>query len=406
MSAQPAPTAAKVARPFIIWTVQRTGGTNLAQRLFEVSGLPGTQGTKLETNTCLDTIASQWDLHEPFNYGKKPRPFGFAAQAWAEQGDRALLQETAELACSHHVPIKHCVEMVPWPVSEALVRASLKHGYRHLFLYRRNPLNRLLSMEFARRSGVWGPNLKGSAQDDEIVFAEHLPVAKLMAHEKHSSLRLEQAWTLLAEGGARLFPLAFEDVYLCPDPLLVKRRIWRLLNLLELPAKPADVEQFTASIVGDGDQGTRDKYARFNGIPDLEAALASTPLFARDDGARRLHVRATTNRPAWILNASVDTQPAASWPDIGVTFGGLVVLAPDAPEGCSLRLAGHGQPEAKWDIASPMMAKQFPAARNCNNARFLFERAPFSDDAPLVLQLVSPAGTVDLFQLTPVKPDA
>lgn len=46
-----AATSANV-KPFIIWTLQRTGGTNLAQRLVELSGLKGAQ-------------------HEPFNKGHK-----------------------------------------------------------------------------------------------------------------------------------------------------------------------------------------------------------------------------------------------------------------------------------------------------------------------------------------------
>src|SRR5687767_10672415 len=104
-------------RAFIIWTLQRTGGTNLARRLFERASLveaarekvqePGSIGAK-----WLGAVASQWSFHEPFNYGKKSRIFGPVTERWVTTNDRQALDTALAEICSLRIGLKHCVEMV------------------------------------------------------------------------------------------------------------------------------------------------------------------------------------------------------------------------------------------------------------------------------------------------------
>lgn len=389
------------AQPFVIWTLQRTGGTNLARRLFEASGLPGTDGRPPGTGLFLDGITDPWKLHEPFNYGDSARPFGFASAAWVERRDRAALDEATETICRHRLPLKHCVEMVPWEVSESLAHAALRHDYRHVFLFRRQPLNRLLSVEYARRSGVWGPNLKGKAAPDDVVFAEPLDAERLTGHERYCSELLGRTWQLLSDAGESPLPLAFEDVYQCDDKALVRARLFHLLTVLRI-ARGAGRGELVDGIVGSGDQGTRDRYEAFAGIEVLSRQIADSPLFTPPDDALKLQAHPTAAMlPAWINLAVVDHVPAASWPGDQASFGGVVVLSADAPADCALRVAEHPAIDSRWRIDSPLMATRFPAARNRATARYCFDNIPVTRDGRLTLQLLAGDQTIDLFTLTP-----
>ena len=113
--------------PLLIWTLQRSGGTNLTRRLEVLAGLAHGE-------------------HEPFNV---EREFGHITRDWLARPDRATLDTAMHAACTQRRLIKHCVELVPWEVSQALAEQSVDLGYRHLFLYREQPRDRLLSLTFA-----------------------------------------------------------------------------------------------------------------------------------------------------------------------------------------------------------------------------------------------------------------
>lgn len=277
-------------RTFIIWTVQRTGGTNLARRLFERSSLfeaarettrePGSVGAK-----WLGEVASQWNFHEPFNYGKKSRIFGKVTEDWVTRGDRKALDDAVGEICSLRIGLKHCVEMVPWEVSEALADASCRNGYRHLFLYRRNAVNRLLSLHFAKESGIWGPHFKNENELRSKIFDEPLPVRKLVHVEDQGRRRLARAWKRLASNGAGLHALAFEDVFEAADPASAEAALLPALAHLGLSRDPEEDRAFAAETIRSGEQGTRDEYAAFKGIDRLASALEDIRPFS--PGARR-----------------------------------------------------------------------------------------------------------------------
>lgn len=375
--------------PFIIWTLQRTGGTNLARRLFEASGLPGTDGRPLSTGGLLDRVTDAWKLHEPFNYGhgSEDRPFGFASERFLKGGSPRELDAVTHAVCAHRLPLKHCVEMVPPEVTRSLAMASVRHGYRHVFLYRRNPLDRLLSMEFARRSGVWGPALKGSAAPDHEIFSRPLDVDALIAHERTSGERLEQTWQWLVTAGAQPLPLAYEDIYQPALPAQARERLMHLLHALGLGKGRESDNAFIDEIIGSGDQGTRERYHAFAGIDALREQLAALTLFSRNDGAGKPCAERAEALPRWILHTAVDDLPELCWPDMPFPLGGVVVLAQDAPSDAELRLDGHANGSAHWQLPSPLMAQRFPGARNGSHARFRFEAARLAAREPLALRL-------------------
>jgi len=121
--------------PFIIWTMQRTGGTNLTKNLLAMSKFRAVE-------------------HEPFS---RLRIYGEITKTWGSEKDNAALSTSIRGICAKRENIKHCVEMVPWQISATLVDAAAETDYKHLFLIRESSLQRLLSMVYARRAKVWGP---------------------------------------------------------------------------------------------------------------------------------------------------------------------------------------------------------------------------------------------------------
>lgn len=240
--------------PLIIWTLQRTGGTNLTAHLVQRSGLPAVP-------------------HEPFN---GDRNWGYVAQNWLRDQDEAALAAAMREICARPTVIKHCVENVPSPVNLALARASVEAGFRHFFLYRRDPLDRLLSLHFAKVTGVWGP---GGRPADAPQESQALPVESLVAHERRCASELGSIWRRLQELGVRPHALAFEDLYQAPSLAVAAERLTALFAYLGWQGGAGDALALAQEVVGKGNQGTRHKYQEFAGRAELARALESVPRF-------------------------------------------------------------------------------------------------------------------------------
>lgn len=348
------PDTTSAPRPFIIWTLQRTGGTNLAHQLTLRSGLQGTQ-------------------HEPFNPG---RMFGHITEQWMRDGDRDALRRGVDEICQRGVIIKHCVEMVPWEVTEALARASAAAAYHHLFLYRRNGLDRLLSLHFAQRTGVWGPGMastaSGSTAVDHGAFGEVLPVEKLIQHEQTCVEALHRAWTLLQSSGASPIAVAYEDIYRTSDPAQPTRVVLPLLRQLGLSQSETDDRDWIGDLVGKGDQGTRDRYHDFPGAAELAKRVKAIAPFTPDAGAASVEVRLFNENHPWILRCVVDVLPEKVSAGVPFEVGGVAVLSGKAPDGVTLQMrSSEGVTMVPWGLPSQRMAREFPQGVNPGVARFL-----------------------------------
>lgn len=245
------------ARPFVIWTLQRTGGTNLTKHLSQRSPFKPVQ-------------------QEPFN---KPRIYGEITKAWLADRNAEALRAAVTEVCARHELIKHCVEMVPLEVSRALAECASAAGYRHMFLYRRDPLGRILSKEYAQRTKVWGPSHIAKAENDAEAFVTPLDVAQLLKEETRNVDWLNRVWKLLHAHKAPVTTIAYEDLY-GPDADLAARALARLLDGLALSQGPEKDAAMLADLRGTGDQNTRDRYARFQGQEALRDGLASLPPLA------------------------------------------------------------------------------------------------------------------------------
>jgi hypothetical protein len=262
-------------QPFIVWALQRTGGTNLTYKLDQISGLPS-----------IDS--------EPFNPGHQ---YGQVTRNWLESRDRGRLDAAVQAVVDIGGIIKHCVEAVPWEISESLARASTLAGYRHLFLYRRNALNRLLSLRFAALTGIWNHewktrnNAQLAADGDpnqnvelaiESALELALPVEELVCREQLCVKLLNRAWALLDALQAKPVALAFEDVYQSDNT----ESLLQILGPFVVPDSSSYhavlLRCWLDSVIRFGEQGTRDKYSQFPGVADLAWRLqfVAPPFFS------------------------------------------------------------------------------------------------------------------------------
>jgi hypothetical protein len=238
--------AKKIEIPFVIWTFQRTGGTNLNRHLNRLS------------------IHDKFQ-DEPFN---GPREFGSLTKAWKRTKDASALRDGMDKVCAQRKNIKHCVEQVPWAVNKALLDAAHVQGYAPIFLYRENPLQRLLSMEYAKRTKSWGPSSTLEDGQDAVAFDAPLDAEALAGHEDRLNERLNRIWTLLSDAKAAPVAISYEEIY-AKGLDQAHHALQRVFDRLGVQTSEALEE----AIRGTGDQKTRDRYGRFKGIATLQEQL-------------------------------------------------------------------------------------------------------------------------------------
>lgn len=361
--------------PFIIWTLQRTGGTNFTQQLVNRSGM-----------VCVQ--------HEPFNKG---RMYGDIVEQWREFKNDLVLADEIQAITNQHVIIKHCVEMIPWEISSALANAAINSGYRHLFLYRKNSLDRLLSLNFAEKTGVWGPAMQSNT-NEHIKLT--IPVDRLVAHERKSIDLLQQAWDYLKANGANLVALSYEDLYRTSLEHAKKALdpVFEMLNLSNGFQADSD---FVFELINQGDQGTRDKYEAMQGIDELEQALLNISVFNPKIDSLELSVLENSDLPLWVCLAKIDDLPDSLPPNQFFSLGGVVVLEENAPEGMSLSLlTNESELLVEWNIDSPRMEKLYPNNAQSAKARFKSNKISAKSGNVFVLVLKHGETNYPLFTIT------
>jgi hypothetical protein len=247
--------------PFIVWTLQRTGGSNLAENLMAYAGPP-------------------YGLQEPF---LADRAYGSIVKAWRRDRDAASVALAMGAICAEGVRLKHCVEILPFPLTSALLEASVGSGYRHVFIYRRSALDRLLSMHFAQVTGIWGPEERKTHAPDGV--ARHaalqapLPIDKLVAHEEMSVRQLTQCWQYVRDRGGDPRAVAFEEVYCSAQAGAAIQILLDLLGYLGLARGDSEDHAWATQVLAEGNQSTRKQYASLPGVDTLRARLAALAPF-------------------------------------------------------------------------------------------------------------------------------
>ncbi|PZQ10779.1 MAG: hypothetical protein DI565_19570 [Ancylobacter novellus] len=251
------------AAPVIIWTLQRSGGTNFANRLARLT-------------------SSKKFHHEPFN---KQRTFGHVTRAWLEAAASPSrdhqLRDAMDETLATGVNVKHCVEMMPIEISRALAEASVRKGYRHLVLYRRSIVDRLMSLYFARQTGIWGP---GSASEADKETLERplpdVPVADLVKHEEMCVRHLRAIEEHLRALRLPYFALSFEQIYDAEHPAAATAVLAGALASIGVKLSEEEFAKWSQSVRESGEQGTKARYLAAPGYETLAARVRDVTPYA------------------------------------------------------------------------------------------------------------------------------
>ncbi len=193
------------AKPLIILTMRRTGGTGLA--------------------SFLGSLTPRWRfVHEPFN---RDRIFGDITRAFDDGADRATLRAALHDVLTETLGIKHCFDNVPHQVTRALIEQAAEYGYRFLLYTRRDNARRLLSLFTAQATGAWG-----SVQASEIyprlrrgeLQAKPIKLETVRRVAVADFTNLGRVMTTLRGLGIRHEWLLFEELYFGDIPIEVQAR--------------------------------------------------------------------------------------------------------------------------------------------------------------------------------------
>jgi len=304
--------------------------------------------------------------HEPFNQERK---FGQVTKDWHENRDDKALRDALREICASQVLIKHCVEKVPIELNSALAEIATEAGYRHIFLYRRRPLGRLLSLHFANVSGVWGKQQAEATKIDEDIYRTPIPIEKLLQHEKKCRADLRGIFDLLLGKGETPNVAVFEDIYFNEEFQAATAILQRLFKALHLE-RPEEDSQLFDRVLNTGSQGTRSKYQHFVNYTEFVERLEALDDFD-------LLLPRTVELKTHMQPLPSPIQHAIFWdaefdPFSGThTLSGTVVVSPASPgQGELLLQIGDIREPVTWGLPSPKMHQQFPHNPYSQVARF------------------------------------
>ncbi len=242
-----------------------------------------------------------------------------------------------------------------------------------MFLYRKNALDRLLSLHFALQTGIWGPDAKKKQNQEQEDIAP-ISAEKLIQHELRCVTLLEKTWEYLISLNANPLALSYEQVYLTEQSKAAEN-IYPIIKKLGLNKTENDNVSFIKSIINAGFQGTRHKYESIPGLTKLKESLNQINPFNPLKKPNSLQIK-TFDLPSWILLAKIDmTSEILPFGNQSLfTMGGVIVISSQAPKKLELLINdGKSHNKVKWDIRSNLMAKTFPESPQSNNARFKTE---------------------------------
>jgi len=351
-------------KPLIIWTFRRTGGTNLASAVFNLLDYP-----KVE--------------HEPF---KLDRVYGNLKKDWLENRNINELNTALDQIFLQGVLIKHCVELFDIEFNLALVDAAIRHGYNHLFLYRRNVLDRLMSLHFAEVTGIWGGKMLKDKTLDDSLYQERIPVKKIIAHAHTCNNTLATIRQHLQNKQQDFSTVVFEDIYKEEDISIAKQKIFNLLSDLELLSRVRNKDAFAELIIGKGDQKTSDQYSNFVNYEELKEQISQVKSFEEEWSL--VELKSEIFPSVDVERCFIDHLPRFINMESDIEIGGVVVLKNLQQEAKRLVAVSDSGTRnvVEWGIKSPHMQKTFPDNPNAENARFRFILKPSDRAIKMILE--------------------
>jgi hypothetical protein len=248
-----------VSYPFFIWTLQRTGGTSLADLLMKMSEHKSAE-------------------HEPFNLR---RQFGHITRRWDEtKNDSETVDAVAKVFADRYL-IKHCYDLHGMAFNVLLARAALPTDYRHIILLRRDERSRVVSKLIAEANGTWFKDYARKVYD-QIAQGERalkpLPADRAVAYFTHCRDKTMKLRRRMRQFGLKPLQIFYEDLYVGER----KQRLAHLDGLFDfLGFTPGDIAAHAVEIedkIFGGGQNTADIIQFVPNLDEVETALAAAGL--------------------------------------------------------------------------------------------------------------------------------
>jgi hypothetical protein len=326
----------------IIWTFRRTGGTNL-------------------TSAIIKSLGGKTVEHEPFN---TDRVFGSITTQWRETRDIEQLRSSLHEIFAQNISFKHCLEIIPMEMNFLLSELATEYGYKHLFLYRENAADRLLSLNYAKRTGIWGNKGETPIECGTDVFSEPVNISKLLNHEATCRHDMRSIYANLISKGNSPIAVSFESIYKRSQQYskaLVKELFEQVTG-----SRPARFKSLYQNLVSYGSQGTSSDYLRFPGADAL--ALQADKL-----GPFQLHHKincqvALTDRENHVVYSEFwDALPSAQAEKYYIHG----VILSEAAEHTKITFAQQAQDVfIKTRLASKRIRKMYPDVKGSSHCRF------------------------------------
>jgi hypothetical protein len=179
--------------PFIIWTLQRTGSTNLYRCLMYLSSHRTAESEGFDPKSPERQFS--WVVDDPERAEELRR---IAGQRWN---------------------MKHVVDRLPAEFNASLALATTRAGYHHVILDRRDAAARVASLAIAERHGTWDPGERTTRLLGEIgsgTLEVDLNADQLTRRQRRAQAMLDEVRDVLHGCSTSWCEVAFEDLYAGP----------------------------------------------------------------------------------------------------------------------------------------------------------------------------------------------
>jgi hypothetical protein len=280
------------------------------------------------------------------------------------------LQAALSQVLAERPVIVHCVDDLDESFQIALAAAASKVKYRHLILYERSPLERLLQQQL-RRQAEGGSNEQVPA---DALRVEIEQVAALVQHARQCHKRL--AWVrhvLRLRGHARRTEV-FENLFDNRDTPTEQRRRWReMFDSIGVPAaEDARLDTWIASAPKWDPEASRAPRLQPEAMRVLKREVTHLPGFEVQQSFLHPTARVTGDPRGDIRIFRLGGLPPFVDEGDSLAVSGTAIAAAgvDASQIELLVDAGSGPQAMKWPLPSPAIASQIPEEPQAGNARF------------------------------------
>jgi LPS sulfotransferase NodH len=214
------------------------------------------------------------------------REFWPLKQEWLEHRNAAKLVSGLKEILKDGPNLKHCFEIHETEFNDCLLNVLVHLDYRHVFLDRRNEVDRILSLALAEATDAWGKNEaleRYRLYEGAVIELPEFNLKELLEHADKCARKRKWFRDSFAKMNVAVETVYFEDIY--QDWEQGRAVVLSLLKTLQLQTPTeAQIDLYIDERLKDGGQDSR----RLLGlVPNIESVRQA--LGARVAGAAAGH---------------------------------------------------------------------------------------------------------------------